>query len=75
MSQRSVSLLQPTEGCAKEKLGIPGGTPEKAVDKGEGGGVDRGCMKKELIRQVRSLYRAPFPLEILVLKIVCRRSG
>ena len=36
MNQRSVSLLQPTEGCAKEKLGIPGGTPEKAVDKGEG---------------------------------------
>jgi hypothetical protein len=36
MSQRSVSPLQPTEGCAKEKLGIPGGTPEKAVDKGEG---------------------------------------
>jgi len=36
MSQGSVSLLQPTEGCAKEKLGISGGTPKKAVDKGEG---------------------------------------
>ncbi len=36
MSRRSVSLLQPTEGCAKEKPGIPGGTPEKAVDKREG---------------------------------------
>jgi hypothetical protein len=35
MSQGSASPLQPTEGCAKEKLGIPGGTPEKAVDKGE----------------------------------------